>query len=610
MRLIKTRPKISLLLPSHAYPGDRVLAEVLLDAKREAPLEVVQCTLRGTEQVLVPGNNASQRYERRLTAQSATLLKDKSIPKGRTKLSCYFDLPETLPPSHETTSGGLAAITAAVEYVVNIHCEISWWPDAKREFVLVVKQPPITVDDPGPSLHASSVSGPSGKEPHVEFSLDTSQIAAGETLRGELALSNVDYNRYKIATLALVGQEKRFRNDRALVRNDEVLRYAIQLDISKTEEGQAVPFGMKLPDDIPHTHRSVLWDLSWIFEVKLEVAWGNNLVAQVPVRVLPAGSQRKVRQRKAVPTVGSKRTAAIWQGVATAQQLDFNAQERAIEGRVDEVTIKITRAHRGADGIFLVGRLSYPSLGLSIDGGLAGSLRRIVGGGVALGVEAWDKRHYVNGREEAQVAAFAKALRKGLKHLTLADIDDEHAVFEHRDAGQTKRAIDWFATQMRLMAAAFPSALRMVPPPAVMKDAVKSWEKLAKRLGARLQPSDMSVRGRYEGAEVHIVTEWTNAGEGRRTSFRYAAPDIAAEKDALEWVDGEFTAGEPAELSKKAKSIIEAMTGDMMSLTVQRDVLVLWDVRAPLRDYRLLNERLEQLAALAAALHAHGGPYR
>ena len=150
----------------------------------------------------------------------------------------------------------------------------------------------------------------------------------------------------------------------------------------------------------------------------------------------------------------------------------------------------------------------------------------------------------------------------------------------------------------------------ITPGAAAMAHATDAWTKLAKRLGDHLRTSDMSVRGRYDGIDVELTTTWTDSGNVLRTTFTLRTPDMAAETRTFVWADGAFTSGEPSELPKKATTLLQDVFVDAQALTVDTDRIVLWDARVPMTEFAPLVKRLDQLAALAAALRLHGGPYR
>ena len=611
VRLIKARPKIQLILPSYVYPGDDVTAEVVLEARRSVPLRRMVVRLLGEEAVVIPHGNATQRRDRILCAFEARLLEGEDVPEGRSRHRVRFQLPDGLPPSYRIRASRWTSTGATVSYTVSVTLDIPWWPDAEADFVLQVHERPRRVRDPGASLHATSVEGPSGKEPHLEFSLPTRSVIPGDTIRGELALGNVDFNRYRTAILSLVGYESMYRQPGQLFSRDEAVRHAIELDVSAMGEGQAAPFAMKLPEQLPSSFKSVLWELSWVFEVKVRIAWGNDLVAQVPLAVIPAGSDRVATRRRAAPRIGGERLAQIWTGVGGELGLAFDAAQAELRGSVGSVDLRIRREHRGGDGLFLVADLRYPDLGLGIDGGLATSLRRVIGGGVSIGDDDWDRRHYLTGREEAQLRAFGKALKAVLLPLRLSDVEDTALVVERRDAGQNRAPLLRFGQDVLALARALPVAARKIPPPAVMKDGLAAWRKLAERLGGgEIRTADMAVMGRHEGAAVSIATSWGPSGEPEHTSVEVVGADLASEKDAFVWADGDYVASDPPDLTKSGHELLTDVLTNAKSLTVATDRIALWDARAPILELEPLWTRLEQLAALAAALRGRGGPYR
>ena len=347
-----------------------------------------------------------------------------------------------------------------------------------------------------------------------------------------------------------------------------------------------------------------------MFEVKVRIAWGNDVVAQVPVTVIPSGSDRVATRRRAAPRIGGERLAQIWTAVGGELGLAFDATEADLRGSVGPVQVRIRREHRGGEGLFLLADLRYPDLGLGIDGGLAGSLRRVLGGGVAIGDDEWDQRHYLTGREPAQIQVFGKALRRALLPLRLTDIEDDRLSVERRDAGQNRAPLLRFGSDVLALARALPPATKTIPAPALMADGLPAWRQLAERLGGgELRTSDMAVFGRLDGAAVSVATTWGPGDEPEHTSIEYRGVGIASEKNAFVWAGGEPVSGSP-DLDEGTKKLLSDVLVDAKSLTVATDRIVLWDQRAPILEFEPLRTRLEQLAALAAALQGRGGPYR
>lgn len=603
MKLIKTRPKIRLILPEWVHPGDRVIAEVLLDAKREVPVEFVRCTLQGWQRSTWGSGNTARTSRLSVVGLRAEPAGPQTLPEGKTRLRCSFDLPADAPPSY---SGSRASI----EYTIEVHAAVPWWPDARERFVLMVHPRPAQARGTGKSLHSTQPDGPVGDEPHIEFSLDETRIVPGDTIVGELALANVDHNRYRTARLSLVGRENVSSADGSVLGSTVPWRYAIEVDVESAREGDPIPFAMKLPDDLPPTFSAKVTALSWRFEIEVKIAWGKALTALVPVEVLPRASERSLpKSKNAAPVIGNPRIRAVWRDVANASALRFDEEASQLSGAVGDVNIAITREHRGTGGNFVKARLRYPSLHLSLDGGRATGLRRIFGRGVAIGHAGWDVEHYLAGREERQVRGFVAPLAPILQQLLLADISDEEMVVEVRHAGVARASLGRFVDTVKALAASMENARRSIPIPAKMHDASESWNALAKELGGPLEKARMAVSGRFEGAPAQVATEWSVDGEPLHTVIAIEIGEAIAEKAAFVWSEGRLLTGDLGELSQRARALVDQVTADALSLTVDPARIVLW-AEAPIIDTDLALQTLARLAALAAALRGHMGPYR
>ena len=606
MSLIKARPAISLLLPAHALAGDRVTAQVRLDLRKPLEVEAVTCSLRGVERVGVGGGSSRRTAKKALLSLGAQLCGKRLLPAGRVELSCTFELPADLPPSYQARSG---SATVQVEYLVTVDCAIPWWPDKRQDYVMHVRRPATDVAGAEPSVHTTNTKGPRGNEAHVEFSLSSRSLAPGAVLEGQLALANVEHNRYRTAVLSLVGSGTLRSASGRQLGHVELHRYSLKVDLTHAEEGQAVPFGMKLPDTLPPSYSSALWELRWAFDLELDIAWSKNLTARVPVEVLPTGSASR-RTRKAAPTIGSERISSIWQQAAASHGLLFDAEEQRIEGTRGDVGLVVSRSHRGSQGIFLVAELTYPSLGLDLDGGHKGGLRRMLGGGVRVGVDGWDRHHYLTGREEAQVAGFVAPLASLLVLHDLVDIHDQAMSLEVRDAGQSPKILtDLIATAVAI-AVALPHARDATPAPACMRAGIESWERVARRLGGQLARGPMLVRGQLDGQPVRLGTGWSPRGEATHTEVWRQAPALVREGDELSWEGGHWSRGDPARCAEPVRAQLARVLEAASSLIVTREDITLQDSRAPILEEGLLWGRIAELSSLAAALGRGGGPYR
>jgi hypothetical protein len=595
VRVIKTRPKIRLRLPRRITPGERVRADVLLECKRAVDVSFVRATLEGWERA-GSQNARGIAYQRRTVHLLAEPHGKGTLPEGVSEMRCAFDLPPELPPSYD-------GHRAHIDYNITVEVSVPWWRDARACFELPVAHPPRKARGRGRSLHSTAPDGPTSDEPHVEFSLNETHLLPGDTLRGELALGNVGYNRYRRARLALVGSERLGQGGAW----SAAWRYQIELDVSKAAEGEPVAFAMKLPDALAPTFETQLLALEWRFEVEIECSWKKNLVAQVPMLILPPSSTvGQEASRRAARAVGDPRVLAVWERVAADRGLSLDAS-RALVGGFDGVEVHIAREHRGGGGVYLRGELRYPPLRLALEGGPRGALGRVLGGGPRLGLPPWDAEHFVDGREEAQVLAFAQSLLPPLGKFELTDLDDEHLVVARPGAGASHAALDGFAADVVALAQRVSPARRAVPAPAAMAAAVDAWRDLALRLGAPLETGPMAVAGKHDGVPAEVETVWSPRGEPLHTRIAVVLGEET--DDEVAWAAGEPPPRALEDWPARARALWARISEGALALRRAEGRLELHDP-APRLELAALVQRLEQLLELAAALRTQQGPYR
>lgn len=575
MSLIKKHPTVEVILPEFAYPGETVHATVHVDAEDELPVSSIQCNLLGRETVRY--QNRSR--ENTLVKASEQLMGEGSLASGRTTFELDFELPSDLPPTHDF---GQAVAKASIAYRVEVLVDIPWWPDLEKTFVLVVRLPPENVRDEGPSLYASRPDGPVDTEPYVEFTITAHSYAPGETLEGALSVGNARYNSYHDATLRLVGYEH--LRARGIDRRIWRVGYDTDWDISDLVDGEPLAFAMTLPEDVTPSFTSKLCVLEWRFEIELGVHGKTNFVAMVPVTMLPAGSVCERVEATEVIAVGGGRTALLWQGVAEELGMTFVPKHTALEARRGEVGIRIRRRHFAREGLCLVAELAYPSLGLRLS----------------------------EASEPAQVAAFNAALDEVFPNATaLVDaLEDERLEVMRYDSGQIREPLVAFARDVLALADAVPAGRRAIPPPAAMADHVDAWQRVAASLRGQLRVADMAIFGRFEGAEVEVLTRWEPDGEPGFTTFVYRDANIVGESKRFRWEGDASVEGNVDGLSDATLALLKRIAAEARTIEVEMDHIVLEDARAPIADTNIIHTRLEELSRLAAALRGKSGPYR
>lgn len=613
MSLIKHRPKLHLLLPSAVSPGQRLAGVVVLEARREVRVEQVAIQLLGAERSVVGSGKHATHSSRTLLRLGAVLSKARTLRPGAARFAFELELPAGLPPSYEGRR-------ATVEYSLRVSAPIRWWPDARSRFKLQVIPQAVAARTPTPRLYASDPAGPRARERHLECSLSDDAIHPGQPLVGSVALFNVAYHRYRELQLSLVATERAFTARLRRSSSEQRACYTSRIPLADPAEGEAIPFALALPAEARPSVESELWSYSWELEVRVDIPWGRDLVLRVPLSVLPPGST--AARPVATPVVGSARVQAIWRAVAADHGLRHDGEQ--LVGEHAGTSLTIAREHRGGDGIFLVGALRWPSLGLMLDGGRRSGFRRLFHRReVALDDPHFARDHYLTGREEAQVQALARSLLRPLAALEgLLDLDDEGLRAERRDAGQSRGVLSALAAQLLAVARALPSARALLPPPALMRDALAAWQALARELGGQLEPGGMAVRGgSLDGLGVLLASEWLADGSPRQTVASVTPPLPIDEGHRLEWQAG--TKNGPAAprdqppgllpatgaLPTEAAVLVQELAETARAISIREDRLELV-LEAPLLDPATALPLLRKLVALALGLGPRGGPYR
>ena len=601
MAILKSRPNVQVRVPSTILPGDAVVAQVTLDAKSEIPVDFVDVTLEGKDEVNVGQSNQPRWVSSDLLRLRARVLEAGTLACGKTALRCSFAVPKDLPPSYRGQ-------TAACSYVLTVHVSIPWWPDRKASFDINVMPPRVTPPQPRTATYGSHPQGPQGNELTIECSLSDHVLEPNGELRAAIALGNLSHHRVRYVSVALVAAERiRDRGHGRRFTETPGRRYVMRLPIPETlRNGESIPFRMKVPERLPPSWRSELWQLEWFVDVQAHVRLGRDETIRIPVVVVPPGSAPQV-ERRAPPVIGSERVSAIWSQVAGS--LGMQLEGESMRARVHDTDVLIRREHRGADGIFLVGELSFPSLHLGLDGGLSSGFRRIVGGGVQSGQAVWDRRHYLAARHPAQFGPMLRTLMPALVEVDLYDIDDEQAVIQSREAGLTLGPLQKFASRSLALARSLHDARQQIPPPPGMESVIADWRLLAEKLEGRLETARMAVFGSIDGARIEIVTSWDPDGEAVATTLSTEPSVPPREEQLIEWQEGTFVRGGVEGLPESCRVLLEEMLRSALRFSIENRTVEL-DLPAPQTEAGLLLGAAQRLVALASGLRAGSGPYR
>lgn len=607
MALIKHRPRIQLLLPAVLRPGQGVKATVVLDVRHEVAIESLDVRVDGKEwgyamTGMVGTVPLSQTSTKSLLSLSSRLSGPRTLSPGKLQLPFRFSLPGGLPPSYRGRSSGTL-------YEVHVHAAISWWPDARASFVARVEPLPGPAKPPRPLVTSTAVAGPRGNEPFFEISLADRSVAAGSDLVGAVALGNVEQSRYCGLGVSLVGTERVTigRTQHSL----GVARYTLELPVRDAVEGAPIPFRMRIPDVTPTT-QAELWRLGWSLEVRARRLLARDLVASVPVTVLPSElTGGRVPRRHAAPSVGSERMRALWSSVAEriGWQLDGDELVHASSG----ASLRLWREHRGRRGLYLVAEMRFQSLGLGLDGGAKRGFRRFLTAAPVVGGATFDEHHYLVGREPGQVQAFAGSL--GLWQVELgaarfADIDDEHLVVELKNAGLSRGPLEALAGVISTLARALPAARAAIPPPASMRDQVDDWAELARELDGALERARMIASGRFGVHPARVATEWGADGTPLQTQIELRPANGLPGAQGEAWLEQPLERGRlPRELPSGVRRLLGTLGDDVLAASISAEGVTL-SRPAPLPEPLSALDGLALLSRLVEELASGHGPYR
>jgi hypothetical protein len=608
MGIIKSKPKISLLMQPEMHPGGAYSAQVVMQARREVPVDWINVRIDGEERATIGAGEGQRTLRRRLLSLGAKLCGERTLPSGRTELAFRFEIPPGLPPTYRGRS-------CTTEYVATVHASIPWWPDAKGTFEMFLSLPPPQEVKPEPVLFSSDPSGPAASEPHVEGSLASAVIAPGDVVEGALALNNVAANAYTSVEVGLVGWELVKGPGTSTVRSD-ALRYGLEISLATPVEGASIPFRFRVPGKLAPSHEAGLWTLSWAFEVRVKIRWGSDLWFRVPVVVVPGstGHGRQQLDFRAPPSVGSERVEKVWRSVAA--ELGLSTETGTLRGVQGEVEYEVRREHRGRLGVFLVARLTYPSLHL----GLCVEPRRSVLGRwdrqVVLDAAVWGARHCLKCRDHGQGAAIGGQLGPAIRLFQAVRMDDDEALVERQGSGQRRQKLIDFVTAVRTLAAAIDRARAAIPPPAALAVGVDQWRAFAAQLGGSLETARMVVRGHFHAMPVEARTEWSGDGRPERTLLTLVPNASIAAENEIHVSAAEDPAIAPgrirlaqAPLSASARPLVEAIAKGALSFDLTGQELRL-SLPAPLLDPSPLAERLVQMTQLCELVRSAKGPFR
>jgi hypothetical protein len=566
MALIKKRPDIGLLAPREVALGRPIEVLAILDCAASVPVQSIEVRLIGSVVYFTHsqyGRHANTSEFCRAVAR--VLDAEVDLGEGEHQYRARFELPDHLPASY-------VGREIRVEYAIDVHVDIPWWPDARASFLLRV----ASTRSPAPSDHrrvfVSDLEGPPARRPYVEVSLGSTELVPSETLHGAVALSNVDSNEYRAVKLALVRVETM---EVPLGKHSQQVREAEwTLALDSPAENEPVRFALTLPPYMVPGFEVHGFSVDWFLEVVADVAWARDPKVWIPVEIRARGLAEE-GMRRAPLAVGSERLALVWTKVAEQTGLEFG--EGVLRGVVGDTEIEIRREHRGRKGVFVVGELVYPDLGID--------LRH---------TEPKAKKPLC-GRDATQIEWLCEKLEEVLADRPPDEADDQHMLWELDDAGQRVDRMVEFCTQVRAVAAELEPARSLIPPPECMRDQMASWESASGRLGGVLHRGKMAITASREEIGLELRTEFHVSGEPARLVLEVRPTMPIDVRHHMDWFADE---GEPlpqsdldlAGLCEGAAAVV--VDKERVQVVLSADPLDLEDAVARLQALLALGRKL------------------
>ncbi len=287
-------PAIELHGAEDLMRGTRKVIE--LEVTSNAPLEVtgIEVQLRGHDGWKHSGELAHRVVH---LERVRRLLGPALLHSEPHRFPIHLTLPAAMAPTH-----AVMPASSALELRVRIGVPRFWRLDIRRQFSLVVREPPPAVLDRTPATARGALHSRS----YLEIGLAARQLVAGETLIGSCAAFHVDDSRSQDIVLALVPRLQLFgTHGRVEHREGQSRTLAIPFPIGAA--GRSQRFSFPVPRDLTPSFRAETHALSWMFTARLETR-AAILGSELPVTVVDALAASRVEPLRVPPMIAGATT--------------------------------------------------------------------------------------------------------------------------------------------------------------------------------------------------------------------------------------------------------------------------------------------------------------
>ncbi|MEJ7600545.1 MAG: hypothetical protein WKG01_21745, partial [Kofleriaceae bacterium] len=333
-----------------------------------------------------------------------------------------------------------------------------------------------------------------------------------------------------VPSLQLIGR------GRIRERRGSSLDTTIQLPAGSA--GKALAFSLEIPPTLTPALRSATHGLRWHLVARCGSFLGPKLELAVPLEIVDASAAKTTPRLVSSPHVADARVAALLAQFAEAagwtqasgEDPDRDGNQPAVVHEEGDSELRIAYSYRGEAGTFLVGRVSYPALGLGLSVTPSSTLRHVFFEDIEIEVGAWDRTHHVAAHSAEQAVPFLRAaIGPALELPALGKFvhwDDDRIVFERAVSSLESSELVQLAHAITEVARVLAVARETITPPPGLAVDLPAWQGLARWLHGSLVIGDLSIDGKLDRMPVALGVQWDADHRHLRVSVGH--PDSAS----------------------------------------------------------------------------------
>jgi hypothetical protein len=592
---MRSRPQVKLWHGGDIVPGAMLPVTFELRFSDETPVDLMTVKLAGYE-FAGTGSGKTRYVANKQTVSQVRELPGKTFAPGTYKYDVSFAVPADVPPSHQ-------GYDAHVRYELFLHVSIPWWPDRRVTYAIPVVFPRTPPYPPDPRVFSNRTSGSGEDYPVIELSVDTTDIAQNETLRGQVAVSDLGARTCRGVDVALVEMED-LREPRVTSRIAN--RWARRIFHGRPPEGETIPFSVRLPPNAHPSFTGALYGVRTFLEISCDIQLGSDVTMRAPLIVRPELSAPREKSPDLIQPVGNGRLDRVFAVVAGRLQLHHEPGQRTLQGRAGDVDFAVSLVHK-QDGYYRVAKYKYPPLGVDFmieEKGLDNLF-----GLKTHAVEALPG-YAVTARDTDQVHALCDCIGKRAGYFSHMSFNDSAGEVWQKGDASTVESLSSFTLRAVDFANALAETIANIPAPRGMGEHAIAWQAYAERVGGTFRRPAMRIdRGRIGFDVLSIVTHYAVHGVPTDTTLELVMDPPVPRPEEVAQPDGRIDLDSPA-ISPEARRLGAELRKDRAAVVRFDRVIV--SIPGSVADPATHATVVDHMAALANALRARGAqlPYR